>query len=180
MAGRKISNKELWDLAEQGLGPTAIARQAGMSKGTVSERLKQLRLGINRNAVMHESGELLKIKINLWREMAVNHRQATAFRDRLLAAMGEGEKAKRERQKLEPLLGPNPNYGDCYLKAVAECRHNDGLLLKAQRDVLQAQEQAEFIQETIEAIRSVSPEVADQISKALLKANAVRSTLGWY
>lgn len=180
MAQRKIGDSELWELLEQGLTVSEIARQTGMAKSTISTRRKQLRLDINKNATMHHAGEILQIKINLWQEMAANHRQATAFRDRLKEALGEGDAAKKERQALEPLLGPNPNYSDLYLKAVAECRHNNGLLLKAQRDVLAAQEQAEFQQETIEAIRRVSPEVADQITKALIEAGAVRSALGWY
>lgn len=180
MRPRKISDTELWELAEQGLGPTAIARQVGMAKSSVHQRLTQLRLDINKNATMHHAGEILKVKINLWQEMAANHRQATAFRDRLQVALGQGKEAKEERKNLVLVLGPDPDYAELYLRAVAECRHNNGLLLKAQRDVLMAQEQAEFQQETIEAIRRVSPEVADQISKALLEASAVRSTLGWY
>ncbi|RJP77990.1 MAG: hypothetical protein C4524_07330 [Candidatus Zixiibacteriota bacterium] len=179
MRPRKISDTELWELAEQGLGPTAIAQRVGMAKSSVHQRLQQLRLGINKNATMHHAGEILQLKINLWQEMAANHRQATAFRDRLLRALGEGEAAKEERKKLEEVLGENPPYADLYQKAVAECRHGNGLLLKAQRDVIAAQEQAEFQKETIEAIRRVNPEVADQILQALLEASAIRSAIGW-
>ena len=59
MSKTKVSNIELEHLVRQGLGVSEIARKVGVSKGTVSSRLKALNVAINQNVILHHAGEIV-------------------------------------------------------------------------------------------------------------------------
>jgi DNA-binding NarL/FixJ family response regulator len=64
MSQMKISNIELERLVSQGFGVSEIARKVGVSKGTVSSRLKALKVAINQNVTLHHAGEIVEKKLD--------------------------------------------------------------------------------------------------------------------
>jgi len=181
MSPRKFSDIELEQLVREGNGVSQIARLLGVSKGTVSKRLKQLNVGITKNITLHHAGEIVKKEINAAEQLLKINRTANELLDLLMACVNGDEKTKQKAmEKVAPLLGPKSGPLDAAVKIKAEIRQQ----LKLQLEIFQAlydmQAVAEFQKEVLEAIGEADLETRDRIIRNLQKRSAIRSTLEFH
>ena len=64
MSEKKFGNLELEQLVREGFGVSEIARKLKVSKGTVSKRLKSLKVAVAKNVTLHHAGEIVEKKRN--------------------------------------------------------------------------------------------------------------------
>ena len=99
MSQRKFSDYQLERLVKEGNGVSQIAQILGVSKGTVSKRLKQLKIGISRNVTLHHAGEIVKKEINAVDQLLKINENANVLLDRLMKVI-EGDGFKLDDQYL--------------------------------------------------------------------------------
>jgi len=177
MSPRKFSNIELEQLVREGNGVSEAARKLGVSKGTVSKRLKKLNVGITKNVTLHHAGEIVKKEINAAEQLLRINETANALLDRLMKVI-EGD--EEELAKVLPLLGGKGSAIEAAIKIKGEIRQQ----LKLQLEIFQAlydmQAVAEFQKEVLEAIGEADLETRDRIIRNLQKRSAIRSTLEFH
>jgi AcrR family transcriptional regulator len=161
----KISNIELEQLVRQGLGVSEIARKVGVSKGTVSSRLKALKVAINQRVVLHDAGEIVERKLDAVAQLEKINQAINVELDRiqedLKEAKGDGRLALQMIQ----------------IKHSEEVRKQLALQLEIFKALYDMAAVAEFQKEVLTAIGEASPDVRDKIIHNLQKARAIRSTL---
>jgi hypothetical protein len=178
MSNRKFADIQLEQLVREGNGVSQIGRILGVSKGTVSKRLKQLKVGITKNVTLTHAGEIVRKEINAVGQLQKINSHANELLDLLMACMDEDE-AKRE-DALKKLGNGVKDPKELALKAMQEIRGQ----LKLQLEIFQAlydmQAVAEFQKEVLEAIEDASPEIRDRIIHSLKEKRAIRSTLEFH
>jgi DNA-binding transcriptional ArsR family regulator len=181
MSNRKFSDVQLEQLVIQGNGVSQIARILGVSKGTVSKRLKSLNVGITKNVTLHNAGEIVKKEINAAEQLLKINRTANELLDMLMACINGDEKTRRAAmEKVAPLLGAKSGPLEAAVKIKAEIRQQ----LKLQLDIFTAlydmEAVAQFQREVLEAIGDADLETRDRIIRNLKERNAIRSTLEFH
>jgi hypothetical protein len=181
MPARKISDVQLEQLVREGNGVSQIARILKVGKGTVSRRLKQLSIGINKNVTLHHAGELVKREINAAVQLQKINDHANEMLDLLMVCINGDERAKSEATaKLGP-MGPGiKDPKELALKCMQEIRSQ----LKLQLDIFQTlydmQAVADFQREVLEAIGNADLATRDRIIGNLKERSAIRTTLDFH
>ncbi len=167
MGKRKISIIELEQLVREGNGVSQIARKLGVTKGCVSKRLKDLRVGITKDVVLRSAPEIVDRQLNamdqLKRINGLINSELDYIERNIISAKGEQRKELQEQR----------------LKHVAEVRKQLGLLLDIAQALYNAEEVAAFQKSVLEEIGYASPEVKDRILQRLNERRAIRSTIGF-
>jgi len=186
----KVSNIELEQLVRQGLGVSEIARKVGVSKGTVSSRLKALNVAINQNVTLHHAGEIVEKKLDAIAQLQKINDYANELLDLLMRwNRGDDEalqilesqvrKVKigrgKDAEEITEFRFKDPR--ELALKAMAEIRGQLNLQLEIFKALYDMAAVAEFQKEVLTAIGEVSPDVRERIIHNLQKARAIRSTL---
>jgi DNA-binding transcriptional regulator GbsR (MarR family) len=173
MGQRVFTDLQLEQLFREGNGVSQIARILGVSKGTVSKRLKKLNIGIAHNISLYHAGEIVKKEINAAEQLLKINDTANTLLDRLMKVI-EGD--QEELKKIAPLLGGKSGPIEAAVKIKAEIRQQLRLQLEIFQALYDMQAVAEFQKEVLEAIGNAEPEVRDRIIQNLTKARALRST----
>lgn len=188
MARRKFSNIELEQLVREGFGVSEIARKLGVTKGTVSKRLKALKVGISKDVTLRSAPQVVEKGLNAVEQLRKINADANELLD-LLMRWNRGDeeaiqvlenqvkkvrvKGKEEPVKQYKMKDPR----ELALRAMQEIRGQ----LRLQLDLLTAlydiQAVAEFQREVLQAVGEAAPDVRDKIIHRLQKASALRSTL---
>ncbi len=84
MSQMKILNIELEQLVREGFGVSEIARKVGVSKGTVSKRLKALNVAITKNATLRQAGEIVEKKLDAIGQLQKINENANEILDLLM------------------------------------------------------------------------------------------------
>ena len=167
MAKAKISLFQLERLVTEGNGVSEIARKLGVSKGAVSKRLKDLRIGIAKDVVLRSAPQIVDRQLNamdqLKRVNGLINNELDYIEKNIETATGEQRKEFQEQR----------------LKHVAEVRKQLGLLLDIAQALYNAEEVAAFQQSVLEEIGHAAPEVRDRILQRLNERQAIRSTIGF-
>jgi len=186
----KVSNIELEQLVRQGLGVSEIARKVGVSKGTVSSRLKALNVAINQNVTLHHAGEIVEKKLDAIGQLQKINDYANELLDLLMRwnrgddealriLEGQVRKVKigrgKDAEEITEFRFKDPR--ELALKAMAEIRGQLNLQLEIFKALYDMAAVAEFQKEVLTAIGEVSPDVRERIIHNLQKARAIRSTL---
>jgi Mn-dependent DtxR family transcriptional regulator len=87
MSEKKFSHLELEQLVREGFGVSDIARKLGVSKGTVSKRLKSLKVAVAKNVTLHHAGEIVEKK----KELQLNCRRLLNCRSPERSTLNEDE-----------------------------------------------------------------------------------------
>lgn len=188
MSKMKISNIELEQLVREGLGVSEIARKVGVSKGTVSKRLKALNVAINQRVVLHDAGQIVEKKLDAIAQLQKINDSANELLD-LLMAWGRGDqealqilesqvrkvKIRGSEEEITEYKFKDPR--ELALKAMAEIRGQLNLQLEIFKCLYDMAAVAEFQKEVLESIKEVAPDVRDKIVFNLQKRRAIRSTL---
>jgi len=178
MPPRKISDVQLEQLVREGNGVSQIARILKVSKGTVSRRLKQLSIGINKNVTLHHAGEVVKREINAVAQLQKINDHANDLLDLLMACM-DGDEVRWE-DALKKLGDGVKDPKELALKAMQEIRGQLKLQLEIFQTLYDMQAVAEFQREVLEAIGDASLETRDRIIRNLKERSAIRSTLEFH
>jgi len=190
MSQMKISNLELEQLVSKGLGVSEIARKVGVSKGTVSKRLKALNVAINQNVTLHHAGEIVEKKLDAIAQLQKINDYANELLDLLMRWNRGDDEALQilETQVRKVKIGKGKDAEEVTefrfkdprelaLKAMAEIRGQLNLQLEIFKALYDMAAVAEFQREVLTAIGEVSPDVRERIVHNLQKARAIRSTL---
>lgn len=162
----------------EGKGVTQIAQELGVTKGSVSKRIKQLNLGYSKNVTLHHAGEMVKVQIDAAGQLLKINETANRLLDRLTMVI-EGEASSEEKMTLDLLMGDKASWLDMALKIKAEIRQQLRLQFDIFKGLYDMEAVAEFQREVLEAIGSVDPVTRNRIIKRLSERGSIRSALGW-
>ena len=165
MGRGKISLIQLERLVREGNGVSQIAKKLGVAKGSVSKRLKDLRVGITKDVVLRSAPQIVDRQLNAMDQlkkinMLING-ELDYIEKNIETATGQERKELQEQR----------------LKHVAEVRKQLGLLLEIAQALYNAEEVAAFQQSVLEEIGHAAPEVRDRILQRLNERRAIRSTI---
>lgn len=167
MAKAKISLIQLEQLVREGNGVSEIARKLKVTKGAVSKRLKDFKVGITKDVVLRSAPHIVDRQLNamdqLKRINTLINSELDYIEKNIETATGEQRKELQEQR----------------LKHVAEVRKQLGLLLDIAQALYNAEEVAAFQQSVLEEIGHAAPEVRDRILQRLNERQAIRSTIGF-
>ena len=187
----KVSNIELEQLVREGFGVSEIARKVGVSKGTVSKRLKALNLPINQNVTLHHAGEIVERKLDAIAQLQKINDYANELLDLLMHWNGGDEaalqilesqvrkvKVRGSEEEVTEYKFKDPR--ELALKAMGEIRGQLALQLEIFKSLYDMAAVAEFQKEVLTAIGEPSSDVRDKIIHNLQKARVIRSTLEFH
>lgn len=176
MPPRKVSDKQLKQLVIEGNGVSEIARRLGVSKSTVSRRLKDLNIAITRSVTIREAPKIVEGEINAFEQLQAINRDAN---DMLQALMGL---IRGDVEALAHIQGCTPSPKDpreLALRCMSEIRSQLDMQLKLMQALYDMKAVAEFQQEVVAAIGEAAPDVRERIIHNLQKKRAIRSSLDW-
>ena len=165
MGRGKISLVQLERLVREGNGVSQIAKKLGVAKGSVSKRLKDLRVGITKDVVLRSAPQIVDRQLNAMDQLkkinTLINGELDYIEKNIKTATGQERKDFQEQR----------------LKHVAEVRKQLGLLLEIAQALYNAEEVAAFQQSVLEEIGHAAPEVRDRILQRLNERRAIRSTI---
>jgi AcrR family transcriptional regulator len=178
-------------LVREGFGVSEIARKVGVSKGTVSKRLKALKVAITKNVTLHDAGKIVERKLDTIEQLQKINDYANELLD-LLMRWNRGEqealqilesqvrkiKVRGQEEEVTEYRFKDPR--ELALKAMQEIRGQLALQLEIFQALYDMSAVAEFQKEVLETIREVAPDVREKIIFNLQKRRAVRSTLDFH
>ena len=165
MGRGKISLVQLERLVREGNGVSQIAKKLGVAKGSVSKRLKDLRVGITKDVVLRSAPQIVDRQLNAMDQLkkinTLINGELDYIEKNIETATGQERRELQEQR----------------LKHVAEVRKQLGLLLEIAQALYNAEEVAAFQQSVLEEISHAAPEVRDRILQRLNERRAIRSTI---
>jgi len=186
--GNRIDDNQLLQLIRNGNTVTETARKMGVSKATVSIRLKRLNVAINRNVTIRAAHKIVDREINALDQLQKINRDANELLD-LLMRWNRGEedalqilesqvrkiKVRGREEEISEYRFKDPR--ELALKAMQEIRGQLKLQLEIFQALFDLQAVQQFQAEVLEVIGSVSTEARDEIIRRLTERNALRSAL---
>ena len=167
MGKAKISLMQLEQLVREGNGVCQIAKKMGVTKGSVSKRLKSLRVSISKDVVLRSAPAIVDREISAMDQLKkVNgliNKELDWIEKNIETATGERRRELQEQR----------------LKHVGEIRREVSLLLDIASALYNVDEIKAFQESVLEVIGDVELSVKDRIVKALHERRAIRSTFGF-
>ncbi len=184
----RIDNDKLLQLIRNGDTVSEAARKLGVNKATVSVRLKDLKVAINRNVALRAANKIVDREINALDQLQKINRDANELLD-LLMRWNRGEdaalqvlesqvrkiKVRGQEEEISEYRFKDPR--ELALKAMQEIRGQLKLQLEIFQALFDMQAVKQFQAEVLEVIASVSTQARDEIIRRLTERNALRSTL---
>ncbi len=165
MGKGKISLIQLERLVREGNSVSQIAKKLGVAKGSVSKRLKDLKVGITKDVVLRSAPQIVDRQLNPMDQLkkinTLINGELDYIEKNIETATGQERKELQEQR----------------LKHVAEVRKQLGLLLEIAQALYNAEEVAAFQESVIQEIGHAAPEVRDRILQRLNERRAIRSTI---
>jgi uncharacterized radical SAM superfamily protein len=184
----RIDNDKLLQLIRNGDTVSEAARKLGVNKATVSVRLKELNVAINRNVTIRAAHKIVDREINALDQLQKINRDANELLD-LLMRWNRGEdaalqvlesqvrkiKVRGQIEEVAEYRFKDPR--ELALKAMQEIRGQLKLQLEIFQALFDMQAVKQFQAEVLEVIASVSTQARDEIIRRLTERNALRSAL---
>jgi len=152
-SGGKIDYKQLHQMLTDGKSGREIAKHFGVTPGAISQAKQKLKIAVVKDVALESAHKV---------------------RDKTLNAVDQLFKINAQAHQLLNRLEKDPNLK---LKVMAEIRGQLKLQLEIFQTLYDLKAVAEFQQEVLEAIASVSPKVRDEIIYRLKERSVVRSAL---
>jgi transposase-like protein len=184
----RIDNNQLLQLIRNGDTVSEAARKLGVNKATVSVRLKELNVAINRNVAIRAAHKIVDREINALDQLQKINRDANELLD-LLMRWNRGEdaalqvlesqvrkiKVRGQEEEISEYRFKDPR--ELALKAMQEIRGQLKLQLEIFQALFDMRAVKQFQTEVLEVIASVSTQARDEIIRRLTERNALRSAL---
>ncbi len=184
----RIDNNQLLQLIRNGDTVSEAARKLGVNKATVSIRLKELNVAINRNVTIRAAHKIVDREINALDQLQKINRDANELLD-LLMRWNRGEddalqvlesqvrkiKVRGQEEEISEYKFKDPR--ELAPKAMQEIRGQLKLQLEIFQALFDMKGVQEFQTEVLEVIGSVSPEARDEIMRRLTEKSALRSAI---
>ena len=184
----RIDDKQLLQLMRNGNTVSEAARKMGVSKGSISRRLKALNIAINRNVTIRAAHKIVEREINALDQLQKINRDANELLD-LLMRWNRGEdralqvlesqvrkiKVPRQEGEISEYKFKDPR--ELALKAMQEIRGQLKLQLEIFQALFDIRAAQQFQAEVLEVIGGVSTEARDEIIRQLTEKNALRSAI---
>jgi len=188
MRTSRIDVKLLLQLLRNGNTVTEIARKMGVDKGTVSKRLKALKIAISRSVTIRAAHKIVDREIDALDQLRKINRDANEILD-LLMRWNRGDeealqvlesqvrriKVRGQEEEITEFRSKDPR--ELALKAMQEIREQLKLQLEIFQTLFDMKAVQQFQTEVLEVIGSVSPEARDEIIRRLTERNALRSAV---
>ena len=184
----RIDNNQLLQLIRNGDTVSEAARKLGVNKATVSVRLKELNVAINRNVAIRAAHKIVDREINALDQLQKINRDANEVLDLLMRwSRGEDDalqilesqvrkiKVRGREEEISEYRFKDPR--ELALKAMQEIRGQLKLQLEIFQALFDMQAVKQFQAEVLEVIASVSTQARDEIIRRLTERNALRSAL---
>jgi predicted transcriptional regulator len=151
----KLNDRKLLKLIDEGFSQVEAARKLGVSRQAVSKRLKELRGRTTRAVIVKKVEKVVDQKIDAIKQLHEINARANQMLD-------EAEEDPELR-----------------LRVMAEIRGQLRLQLEIYQTLFDLQAVQQFMDETLEVIGKIAPEVRNEIINRLNKRKSVRSALHW-
>lgn len=160
-----INDNKLLQLIRDGNSPAEAARKLGVTRGSVSKRLKALRIGVTKDVALRSASKFVDKSLDAMQQL----RKINALIDGELDHIQEQIEGKKgeERRLLQ----------EQRLRHVAELRKQIGLLLEVCTTLYNVDEVKAFQEEVLKVIGEAAPEVRSAILQRLNERRALRLTL---
>ena len=188
MRTSRIDVKLLLQLLRNGNTVTEIARKMGVDKGTVSKRLKALKIAISRSVTIRAAHKIVDREIDALDQLRKINRDANEILNVLMRwNRGDEEalqvlesqvrriKVRGQEEEITEFRSKDPR--ELALKAMQEIREQLRLQLEIFQTLFDMKAVQQFQTEVLEVIGSVSPEARDEIIRRLTERNALRSAV---
>jgi hypothetical protein len=184
----KASFVEIEQLLTQGFGVSEIARRLGVTKGTISKRIKVLHGSVSRSINLSRAEKVLNRQLNSVDQLQKINDNANELLD-LLMRWNRGDKealqilegqvrkvrVKGSEEEIIEYKFKDPR--ELALKAMAEIRGQLSLQLEIFRGLFDMKAVAEFQEEVLHAIGETEPATRNRIIRALQERRVVRSII---
>ena len=201
MPPKKFTDTQLNRLLRRGLTCSEAARRLGVSRSTVSERLKALKIAVSKAVTLRSASEIVRKELDTIGQLQKINRDANELLDLLMrGSRGNGEAWEiLEKNVRKPRAGTSKTGVDhriselecsvsdarqlpkdpreLALKAMQEIRGQLKLQLEMFQALFDIQAVQQFQSEVLEVIGNVSPEARDEIIRRLTEKSALRSAL---
>jgi hypothetical protein len=201
---RKFSDFELGEALRECRSRKEICERFGITKGALSKREKQLKLGLARNATMHESGVILKQQIDAHQQLLKINEAGNRWLDNLenllaskpqeavsqLKSELEGLREELSEASVETVLEPvlkkldklviyDLEALDRLLKFIAELRQQTKFIVDSVMKIKEAEESAKTLDIIIEEFGRADPAIQERILSRLKGLGIMRQAMGW-
>ena len=188
----KTDIAKLKDLHAKGLGVTQIAKQLGVSKGTVSKQLKRLHLAATKNVIVEQAPKLVKKSFDVVDELHHINEVANKLLNELT---GEEESIKRmvraveavlkfkaeptkeSEQELKRIVLQINRDKNTAIKTCTEIRGQVSLMWDMLKEWHDMKVVAEYHEELIELLRQTSPKLRDDFLRRIDERQALRRAI---
>lgn len=188
----KTDIPKLRDLHAKGLSVTRIAKELGVSKGTVSKQLKHLNLAATKNILVEQAPKFVEQKLDAMAQLKHINEVANNLIDELTGeeetinklAQGvqallafKGEPTKENLEELKCLILKLNQDRNTIIKACAEVRGQIALLVDISKTLYNMEVVSEYHEELIELLRQTSPKLRDDFLARVKERQALRRAL---
>ena len=190
MGKRKLNDKRLLGLVDEGLSLADIAREHGISRQAVSKRLIELRGKTTKAVVAKRVNEIVERKIDALEQLHKINSYANELLDLLMRWNRGDEEAiqilESQVRKVKVGSGEDVEWIKEYkfkdprelaLRAMAEIRGQLSLQLEIFQALFSLQAAEEFQNTVLEVIREVDPHVRDKIIRRLNERRTIRQAV---
>ncbi len=187
----KVSNVQLEQLVRDGNTVSQIAEKLGVTKGTISKRLKALRVAYSRHAAIHDAPEGVARQLDGVGQLKKINEDANELLDLLMRwNRGDDEalqilesqvryvKHGKEQEPIKQFKMKDPR--ELALKVMSEIRSQLRLQMEMMQTLFDVQAVQEFQQTVLEVIGDVDPDIRDKILQKLVEKQILRSSLEFH
>jgi len=175
----KFTIEQMREALEQTRGNQGRAAQLlGVHPPAVSKRMRKLNFGVAHNVSLYYAGEMVRETIDFSQQIVRLNEYANEILYKIMEVVRASEKKQKEKiQRLRPLMGDG-NLLDFSLKYKMEIRKQMQLLVDVKEKVLIIQKLAKSQTIILEAIGRAAPELREDITRELVRADALLSSFG--
>ncbi len=190
MPAQKVTDIEIKQLLRKGLNCTDIAKHLGVSKSTISGRLKALKIAVSKDVTLRSAGEIVRKELDTVGQLQKINRDANELLDVLMRWNRGDDEALQilETQVRKVKIGRGENAEEITeykfkdprelaLAAMKEIRGQLKLQLELYQALFDMQAVQQFQTEVLDVIGSIDPDAREQIINRLAEKNAIRSAL---
>ena len=190
MPERKINDSVMLAMLDKGKKQVEVANFFGVSPQAISDRLKKLRGGMVKVAVMEKGAEVLDKNLNAVEQLQKINEHANELLDLLMRWNRGDEEALQvlesqittkkvriggQEKFVEEIKCKDPR--ELALKAMAEIRGQLKLQFQILQGLYDMKAVAEFQKEVIQLLKDTSPELRNEFLRRLKEKRALRASV---